>query len=66
MKSILPPIVIGAGILGCAQSNTDDGYSAPIDISKTYHSIYWSDGDSGRLGDLKFRLADLMRLRQVL
>jgi len=25
----------------------------------TYSSIYWSDGDSGRLGDLKFRLANI-------
>lgn len=25
---------------------------------KTYTSIYWSDADSGRLGDLKFRIAN--------
>ena len=28
-------------------------------ITQTYTSIYWSDGDSGRLGDLKFRLANI-------
>lgn len=27
--------------------------------TKTYDSIYWSDGDSGRLGKLKFRLANI-------
>lgn len=27
--------------------------------SKTYSSIYWSDADSGRLGKLKFRLANV-------
>jgi endonuclease YncB( thermonuclease family) len=26
--------------------------------AKTYTSIYWSDADSGRLGDLKFRIAN--------
>ena len=28
-------------------------------ISQTYSSIYWSDGDSGRLGKIKFRLANI-------
>ena len=25
---------------------------------QSYHSIYWSDGDSGKLGSLKFRIAN--------
>ncbi len=25
----------------------------------THNSIYWSDGDSGKLGDVKFRLANI-------
>jgi len=29
------------------------------EISASYPSIYWSDGDSGRLGELKFRLANI-------
>lgn len=27
--------------------------------AQTYNSVYWSDGDSGRLGSLKFRLANI-------
>ena len=27
-------------------------------VSKSYTSIYWSDADSGRLGELKFRIAN--------
>jgi len=28
-------------------------------VMNTYTSVYWSDGDSGRLGNLKFRLANI-------
>lgn len=27
--------------------------------SDTYTSVYWSDGDSGRLGEMKFRLSNV-------
>ena len=30
-----------------------------FEFPETYSSIYWSDGDSGRLGQLKFRLANI-------
>jgi len=40
----------------CAQENPQS--SLPT-TSQSYTSIYWSDGDSGRLGDLKFRLANI-------
>lgn len=33
-------------------------YCVPAVASETGH-IYWSDGDSGRLGNLKFRLANI-------
>ena len=37
----------------------NDQAQASTDLTQTYTSIYWSDGDSGRLGDLKFRLANI-------
>ena len=43
---------------GCTQSQANEA-SGKSSISKTYDSIYWSDGDSGRLGKLKFRLANI-------
>ena len=39
----------------CAQ----DDPQSPAPASQSYTSVYWSDGDSGRLGDLKFRLANI-------
>ena len=42
---------------GCAQSQANEASSEFV--SETYNSIYWSDGDSGRLGKLKFRLANI-------
>ena len=31
---------------------------AKVVVSDSYTSIYWSDADSGRLGELKFRIAN--------
>ena len=59
MKSILFLSILGAALFGCIQSNAEDVPSNEINLSKSYHSIYWSDGDSGRLGKLKFRLANI-------
>ena len=36
----------------------DDNKTNPVTLETTYTSIYWSDADSGRLGDLKFRIAN--------
>ena len=44
---------------GCTQSQANEAPSGTSSISETYSSIYWSDGDSGRLGKLKFRLANI-------
>ena len=44
---------------GCSQSLANEPSSETSSISETYNSIYWSDGDSGRLGKLKFRLANI-------
>ena len=44
--------------MGCTQSRASDASSEKPSTSEPYSSIYWSDGDSGRLGQLKFRLAN--------
>ena len=59
MKSISTSFLMVSMLLGCVQNQANDRTSeAPI-ISDTFSSIYWSDGDSGRLGKLKFRLANI-------
>ena len=55
-KSILITfILVASPISACANDQRPD----PTVTTQTYTSIYWSDGDSGRLGDLKFRLANI-------
>jgi len=46
-------------LTGCSQSSASDVSSATPSIFESYDSVYWSDGDSGRLGKLKFRLANI-------
>ena len=43
----------------CSQTHASDVQLDSSTLSKSYNSIYWSDGDSGRLGKLKFRLANI-------
>lgn len=60
MIRCLLPIVLSA--LACSLPLTAWAKEATQDQTKTtqtYTSIYWSDGDSGRLGNLKFRLANI-------
>ena len=59
MKSILTSVLMLSMLLGCTQSRANDASSETSSTSKTYTTIYWSDGDSGRLGKLKFRLANI-------
>ena len=59
MKSILPSVLMLLMLLGCTQSRADDVSSETSSTSETYNSIYWSDGDSWRLGKLKFRLSNI-------
>lgn len=59
MKSILSSLLIVSVISGCAQSLANEGAEDPQALQKSYGSIYWSDGDSGRLGTVKFRLANI-------
>jgi len=44
---------------GCVQGWANEAPSETSSTSETYSSIYWSDGDSGRLGQRKFRLANI-------
>jgi len=57
LKVLSSPVMISAMMtLGCsadAQNNTPDV------VGQVYNTIYWSDGDSGRLDGLKFRLANI-------
>ena len=59
MKLILPGILMLSMLSGCVQSWANEAPSKTSSTSETYSSIYWSDGDSGRLGKLKFRLANI-------
>ena len=59
MKFIFSSILMLSMLSGCAQSQANETPSGTSSISETYSSIYWSDGDSGRLGQLKFRLANI-------
>ena len=59
MKLILSSIIMLSILSGCTQSQVNEPTSETSSISETYSSIYWSDGDSGRLGKLKFRLANI-------
>lgn len=46
-----------AGLLcGCSASAKDEPHSI---VESVINSVYWSDGDSGRLDDVKFRLANV-------
>lgn len=59
MKLILPGILMLSMLSGCVQSWANEAPSKTSSTSESYSSIYWSDGDSGRLGKLKFRLANI-------
>ena len=59
MKLILSSILMLSMLMGCKQGQANEDSSQTSSTSETYSSIYWSDGDSGRLGPLKFRLANI-------
>lgn len=58
MKSLFFSFAIGWAALGCTSSKAQNAPVASSDYQTVYNSIYWSDADSGRLGELKFRLAN--------
>lgn len=58
MKFVLMIFALLIPALAACSASAGDVVEAPYsDIA--YSSIYWSDGDSGRLGKLKFRLANI-------
>ena len=59
MKPFLLCAFLSVVLCGYAQIQANDGSPKPPITSETYNSIYWSDGDSGRLRQLKFRLANI-------
>ena len=63
MKSALLFLLLFMPVLAAcsalASDARDSGEASNLTTERTYSSIYWSDGDSGRLGKLKFRLANI-------
>ena len=59
MKHHLFTLIAVLLLLGCSQSRSNEESSQISLAAASYNSIYWSDGDSGRLGKLKFRLANI-------
>ena len=59
MKYHLFTLIAVTLLLGCSQSRAHEDSSQISLAAASYNSIYWSDGDSGRLGKLKFRLANI-------
>lgn len=59
MKSVLFVLALCLPVLSACSASADDILSDPAPAAQVYTSIYWSDGDSGRLGKLKFRLANI-------
>ena len=45
-------------LIGGCSALASDKDERPALVPTTFSKIYWSDADSGRLGDLKFRIAN--------
>lgn len=59
MKSVFLSFALGAMLSSCSPSNAQEGATSANDTAASYSSIYWSDADSGKLGQIKFRLANV-------
>lgn len=59
MKSFLFSIGLLWMVGGCVPSNAQDIDAISYEKAARYSSIYWSDADSGRVGALKIRLANV-------
>ena len=57
MKRYFCGLGLGSAVLLAGSVCAADEPAQPL-TSRTYSSIYWSDADSGRLGELKFRIAN--------
>ena len=51
-------IMMLLGLPACS-ALADDVSEGPAVTAQSYETIYWSDGDSGKLGAFKFRLANI-------
>lgn len=59
MKLILPALsALLISLIACS-ALAENKQLKTINYPIVYSTIYWSDGDSGKLGDLKFRLANI-------
>lgn len=57
LKILKSPFIISVLLTtGCS---ADAQNTSPDVVGQVYNTIYWSDGDSGRLDGLKFRLANI-------
>lgn len=56
-RLLLLAVFLGTGLTACS-AVADDSAQTPEIEKQVYSSIYWSDADSGRLGELKFRIAN--------
>ena len=59
MRYLLPFVVFAAPLLFAGMALADDTKTDETQPAVSYTSIYWSDGDSGKVGDIKFRLANI-------
>ena len=59
MRYLLPFVVFAAPLLFAGTALADDTKTDETQPAVSYASIYWSDGDSGKVGDIKFRLANI-------
>ena len=59
MKSTLLAFALMLPALSACSAAAGDSQTAATSPPQLYNSVYWSDGDSGRLGSLKFRLANI-------
>jgi len=59
MKPALLTFVVLTTILSACSASAVDEKDSTTAAMQSYNSIYWSDGDSGKLGDMRFRLANI-------
>lgn len=59
VKSLFVSLALGAMLSSCSPSNAQEVTSSAYDTAASYSSIYWSDADSGKIGEIKFRLANV-------
>lgn len=59
MRKFIFFLALTTSLAACTQIAAQDLEANNKTTMESYSTIYWSDGDSGRLGKLKFRLANI-------